>query len=58
MYKVNQLQGKAQLKATATVNHILNAHRKASLGINMDQFELATKELKFDMKGNVLATTN
>lgn len=58
MYKVNQLKGNAQLKAKTTVKHILNAHRKSSLGINMDQFELATRELKFDMEGNILAFNN
>lgn len=54
-FSINQLTHKAQLKANTTLSHIINAHRKSHLGINMPQFELAAKrDIKFDRKGNVL----
>jgi len=55
MFKVNQLNYKAQLKATVTLDKIIKAHANCGFEIDMEQFTIAMKrDLNFDRKGNIL----
>jgi hypothetical protein len=57
-YKLNQLTGKAQLKASTMVNRIIKRHATCGLEIDMVQFETSTKVFQFDGKGNILEINN